>query len=91
MVRDPALEILHYLRTADYTRPAIRYVICILFIQLFYLKTTIPCIFLKPKEWKIILRIWNINTSKPILCDFTSLYVVVMFIYYRYMSILDTG
>lgn len=27
MVRDPALEILHYLRTADYTRPAIRYVI----------------------------------------------------------------
>ncbi|KDR19525.1 28S ribosomal protein S29, mitochondrial [Zootermopsis nevadensis] len=27
MVRDPALEILHYLKTADYSRPAIRYVI----------------------------------------------------------------
>lgn len=27
MVREPALEILHYLRTADYTRPAVRYVI----------------------------------------------------------------
>jgi hypothetical protein len=62
MVRDPALEILHYLRTADYTCPAIRYIICILSSQLFYLKTLIPYIVLKIESGELY-SFWNINIA----------------------------
>jgi hypothetical protein len=62
MVRDPALEILHYLRTADYSRPAIRYVICILSNNFLNLKTIIPYIFVKIKSGKLY-SIWNIKIA----------------------------
>jgi len=70
MVREPALEILHYLRTADYTRPAVRYVICILFVLWeFYFKSLSS---IKSRmEYYIHCGMWKV--SKDILCDPASL------------------
>lgn len=34
MVRNPALEIINNLKLADYRKPAIRYLLCILFIKM---------------------------------------------------------
>lgn len=37
MIRQPALEIINNLKLADYQKPAIRYLLCILLIQLSYI------------------------------------------------------
>lgn len=60
MVREPALEILHYLRTTDYTRPAVRYVICILFVLWqFYFKSVS---FIKSRiQYYIHCGMWKVS------------------------------
>jgi hypothetical protein len=73
MVRDPALEALRYLRTADYTCPAIRYVICILFIlQQFYFKRIISHVSYIFWNGKFLFHFGIHKVDSCILYDFTS-------------------